>query len=165
MPVARSTPIPLLVILVCLVARPLAAQDATPDSAFRALQQRGEVAMGVDQYTSWHHFDPLPDGGRIALERDSLDAPGRAAIRAHLAHIAQAFARGDFALPGFVHAHDVPGTRVMTAKRAAIRYEFHPLPGGGEVRITTRDPEALAAVHAFLAFQRHDHRVGDPGPH
>src|SRR5712692_2626707 len=54
------------------VAAPLAAQD----SAFRALQDRGKTAMGVDQYTSLHRFDPLPDGGRIVLVRDSTDAAG-----------------------------------------------------------------------------------------
>ena len=142
-------------------AAPLAAQD----SAFHAMQQRGHAAMGVDQYTSYHDFDGLPDGGRIALRRDSTDAAGVATIRAHLRRIALAFARGDFALPGLVHASEVPGTRVMATKRAAIRYEFHELPGGGEVRITTGDPEALTAVHQFLAFQRSDHRVGSPPQH
>jgi hypothetical protein len=96
--------------VLALVCRPLAAQD----SAFQALQQRGQTAMGVDQYTSLHHFDPLPDGGRIALERAATDSAGVATIRAHLQHIARAFAAGDFALPGLVHARTVPGTRVMT---------------------------------------------------
>jgi hypothetical protein len=147
--------------VVALVVRPLAAQD----SAFQALQQRGQTAMGVDQYTSRHHFDPLPDGGRIALERVATDSAGVATIRAHLEHVARAFAAGNFALPGFVHARTVPGTRVMTARRTMIRYEFHALPGGGEVRISTRDAAAIRAVHEFLAFQRGDHRVGDDEGH
>lgn len=121
--------------------------------------------MGVDQYTSVHHFDPLPDGGRIALQRDSADTAGVATIRAHLRRIAAAFGQGDFALPGFVHARDVPGTGVMAAKRDAIRYVFHPLPGGGELRIVTRDSAAVRAVHEFLAFQRTDHRAGGSAPH
>jgi hypothetical protein len=33
------------------------------------------------------------------------------------------------------------------------------LPGGGEVRIRTASPAALAAIHEFLAFQRMDHRA------
>jgi uncharacterized protein YjhX (UPF0386 family) len=142
--------------LVALVASaPLAAQD----SSFQALQRRGHAAMGVDQYTSQHRFEAVADGGRIVLQRDSTDSAGVATIRAHLRHIAGAFAQGDFALPGFVHARAVPGTRVMAASRTAIRYEFHPLPGGGEVRITASDPRAVAAIHQFLAFQRSDHRV------
>jgi hypothetical protein len=39
------------------------------DAKFVALQQRGESAMGVDQYTSQHVFEPLPDGGRIVLRK------------------------------------------------------------------------------------------------
>ncbi len=63
------------------------------------------------------------------LVRDSLDAAGVQAIRDHLKGIAQAFAAGDFETPGFVHDQPVPGTRLMTAKKAVIRYVFHPLPG------------------------------------
>jgi hypothetical protein len=134
------------------------------DSAFHALQQRGKVAMGVDQYSSTHHFTPLLDGGSIALQRDPRDTAGTRAIRAHLEHVVAAFAAGDFTLPGFVHARGVPGTDVMIAKRGGIRYVFRPLPGGGEVRVITGDPEAVQAIHAFLAFQRQDHRVVQERP-
>lgn len=136
---------------------------ATSDSAFAALQGRGAHAMGVDQYTSAHRFEDRPDGGRIVLERDAGDAAGVATIRAHLRHIAGRFGAGDFDLPMFVHGQVVPGTRVMAARREAIRYAFAELPGGGEVRITTADTAALAAVHEFLAFQRSDHRVAKRG--
>jgi hypothetical protein len=115
--------------------------------------------MGVDQYTSWHRFDPLPDGGRIALQLDPRDTSGTVVIRAHLRDIARRFASGDFAIPGFVHAGEVAGTRAMRAKRRAIFYVLHPLAGGGEVRIITRDSDAVAAVHEFLAFQRKEHHV------
>jgi hypothetical protein len=125
------------------------------------MQSRGKVAMGVDQYTSFHRFEPAADGGRIVLVRDSTDTSGVRTIRDHLKGIAQAFTAGDFRTPGFVHAQDVPGTRTMTAKRSAIRYVFHPLPGGGEVRIVSRDSAAVAAVHEFLMFQRHEHRTGE----
>ena len=44
-------------------AHPRAARpDSTSDSAFAALQQRGKVEMGVDQYTSTHRFDDLAAG-------------------------------------------------------------------------------------------------------
>ncbi len=48
----------------------------------------------------------------------------------------------------------------MAAKRSTIRYVYRPLPDGGEVRISTSDPEALRAIHEFMAFQRRDHRAG-----
>lgn len=134
--------------------------DSTSDSAFAALQARGKVAMGVDQYTSTHRFDDLADGGRIELTRDPSDTTGVRTIREHLAGIARAFAAGDFSTPLGVHAREVPGTPAMAAKRDAIRYEFKPLPGGGEVRISSKDAEAIRAIHTFMAFQRGDHRAG-----
>jgi hypothetical protein len=113
--------------------------------------------MGVDQYTSFHQFEPLPDGGRISLQRDPRDSAGVSQIRSHMQTIARAFGRGDFALPGLVHARNVPGTAVMAARRSQIRYDADTLAGGGQVRLTTSDPAAIAAIHQFLAFQRQDH--------
>ena len=133
------------------------------DSAFALVQARGQAAMGVDQYTSSHRFESLPDGGRISLRRDSRDSAGVAQIRSHMGVIAAAFARGDFALPGFVHERDVPGTAVMAARRSRITYAADTLPGGGQVRLQTSDPTAIAAIHEFLAFQRQDHRSTSHG--
>jgi hypothetical protein len=44
--------------------------------------------MGVDQYTSVHRFDALPDGGRIELQRAHDDSAGVAQIREHLRQVA-----------------------------------------------------------------------------
>jgi hypothetical protein len=134
--------------------------DASRDSTFAAVQDRGAVAMGVDQYTSTHHFTPLPNGGLIELQRDSVDPAGIAQIRAHMQQIATAFAAGDFTLPGMVHAQVVPGTATMAAQRSVITYVAEELPKGAQVRITTTDSVALKAVHEFLAFQRQDHHAG-----
>lgn len=133
---------------------------AAPDTAFTAMQSRGERAMGVDQYTSTHVFDALPDGGRIQLQRDVDDMAGVARIRRHLQHIARAFDSGDFSTPMFVHVQGVPGTSVMAAKRDVITYTYRELPRGGEVRIVTQDPQAVQAIHEFMAFQRQQHRAG-----
>ncbi len=119
--------------------------------------------MGVDQYTSAHQFDDLPNGGRIELQRDSTDTAGVRTIRDHLRHVTVAFAQGDFSLPGFVHADSVPGTAVMAANQHLIGYTFGALPGGGEVLLTSEDPATIAAIHSFLAFQRRDHHA--PGMH
>ncbi len=145
-----------LVVTACTSDR---AREAGEDSSFAALQTRGHEAMGVDQYTSQHRFEPLPDGGRIELQRDSTDQAGVETIRAHMRDIADRFSRGDFAIPGFVHARDVPGTRVMAERKAQITYEARDLPGGAEVRIRATDPVAIEAIHEFLAFQRSDHRA------
>ncbi len=154
------------------LATPLAAQEhdhahmmmarADSDSAYAALQARGMDVMGVDQYTSRHVFEDRADGGRIELQRTVDDSAGVEAIRHHLHAIAEAFGRGDFTAPVLVHLKKVPGTDVMTARRDAIRYDVRPLPRGAELVITTTDPDAIAAVHACLAFQRQEHRTGAP---
>ncbi|HET8633160.1 MAG TPA: hypothetical protein VFL88_03375 [Gemmatimonadales bacterium] len=138
--------------------------SAARDSGFTGVQERGAMAMGVDQYSSSHVFEALPDGGRIVLQRDSIDSAGTATIRMHLQHIARAFADGDFALPGFVHAQEVPGTADMRAHRASIRYEFDTLPRGGQVRIRSSDSVAVSAIHDFLAYQREDHHAAGHAP-
>jgi hypothetical protein len=130
------------------------------DTAFAGLQHRGRDAMGVDQYSSRHQFDDLPNGGRIELQRDSTDSAGVRTIREHLQHVAMAFADGDFSIPGFVHADSVPGTATMSARRQLIAYNFRSLPGGGEVLVTSLDSAAVSAIHAFMAYQRQDHHAG-----
>lgn len=159
-------------LLLLLAAAPLGAHAGQPprhdqhhppaDTAFAALQARGERHMGVDQYASTHRFDALPDGGRIELQSDRADPAAVAAIRAHMRTIAGDFARGDFTTPGLVHVKNVPGTKVMAAKRAAIAYEARDLPRGAElrIRIRTRDPEVVRAIADFMAFQRAEHHAG-----
>jgi hypothetical protein len=136
------------------------ASKSQEDSAFAALQARGKMAMGVDQYASAHQFDVFPDGGRIALEMKDNDALAIAQIRAHLKLIQHAFQAGDFSTPEFVHMRAMPGTDVMSRNKALIGYTYADLPRGGEVRITTTDSESLAAIRQFLAAQRGDHKAG-----
>src|SRR5881397_1855410 len=136
------------------------------DPSFVAMQARGQMVMGVDQYTSTHVFEDLPDGGRIVLDRDDpSDTAGIRTIRAHMRDIEKAFRSGNFTAPGLVHAREVPGTRVMSEQRSAIRYRAEDRPRGGQVRISTSNPKAVAAVHEFLAFQRSDHRAAGHEAH
>ncbi|PYP77851.1 MAG: aspartate carbamoyltransferase [Gemmatimonadetes bacterium] len=134
------------------------------DSAFRAMQARGQAVMGVDQYTSVHRFDALRDGGRIVLQRDRDDSAGAVVIRAHLRSVARAFSAGDFSSPRAVHVDTVPGTAVMRARRAAIRYEVSDVPRGALLRIRSRDARAVEAIHRFLDYQRSEHHTA-PAAH
>lgn len=138
-----------------------AERNNQSDSAFAALQQRGQTVMGVDQYTSQHVFEPLADGGRIVLQRKDDDSAGTATIRIHMRTIAAAFSKGDFTLPGVVHAmSDVPGTAEMRDLHSEISYTPRDLPRGAEVVIASKNQKAITAIHDFLAFQRMDHRAG-----
>lgn len=133
---------------------------------FAAMQDRGRQVMGVNQYTSAHVFEDLPDGGRVVLDRaDGADTAAITTIRAHMRDIATAFRSGDFTKPFQVHAQTVPGTAVMSARRDAISYELIDRPRGGEVRIRSSDPAAVAAIHEFLEFQRSAHHAAGHETH
>lgn len=149
-----------IVLALGLAALPRETAAQSTDSAFAGVQHRGATVMGVDQYASRHVFEDLPDGGRIVLVmRDTSDTIGAATIRAHLRGIAEQFARGVFTDPAAVHAMAVPGAAVMAERRVHLSYQVRGRAGGGELRITTSDPQALLAIREFLAFQRMDHRA------
>jgi hypothetical protein len=146
--------------LATLAAQSTGKSKPKPDTSFAAMQQRGKIAMGVDQTTSTHKFDALPTGGRIELQRDVDDSAGVAQIRAHIRDIAKAFSSGDFSTPEFVHMQSVPGTKVMREKRSVISYQPRDLPRGAELLIRSKDSTAIAAIHEFMAFQRGEHHAG-----
>ena len=151
----------------CVACSRSQSSTSTPkqaaDTSFASMQERGKMAMGVDQSTSTHTFDALPDGGRIELLRDVDDSLGIAQIRAHLRLIQHAFQAGDFSTPQFVHMQTMPGTAVMARKRDVITYTYHDRPRGGEVVIMTSDSSALAAIHEFMGAQRVDHHATGSG--
>jgi hypothetical protein len=147
----------MVVLLVSLIVVSCKGKPAEVDAGFAAVQERGGMAMGVDQYTSSHKFETTPDGGRISLQRDTDDSVAVSQIRAHMRLIQHAFEAGDFSTPAFVHAREMPGTAVLAAKRDAITYRYEELPRGGSVVITTKDPEVLSAIAQFFEAQRSDH--------
>jgi hypothetical protein len=129
-----------------------------------SVDQRGAKVMGFDQTATTHHFLLFADGGAIDVSvKDPSDTKSLNAIRSHLPHVASMFGEGNFKAPMLVHdSTNVPGIRVMAARKATIRYQYVKTPAGGRVSIVTTDPDALASVHAFLRFQISDHRTGDP---
>lgn len=126
--------------------------------------RRAASVMGFDQEHTAHHFLLFKGGGAIDVSvNDAADTKNREAIRSHLPHIAMMFGNGNFDAPMLVHdSANVPGTKVMAARKDAIRYQYAETPNGGRVTIVTSDPEAVDAVHAFLKYQIAEHKTGDP---
>jgi len=126
------------------------------------VKQHGAEAMGFDQDKTTHHFRLYKDGGAVEVAvKDPADTSSIGQIRDHLKQQAKKFAAGDFAVPQHTHGQMPPGVDTMTRLRSTIRYEFQSTEGGGRLRITTADAQALAAVHDFLRFQIEDHGTGD----
>ena len=142
---------------------PMHDQQGTSDPHAAGVDMRGDHAMGFSHEATAHHFTLLPDGGIIEVDTNAdHDDATRDQIRTHLTHIAAMFGANDFDVPMFIHDAAPPGVPIMKEKHDAITYTFQPTDRGGQVRITTHDPEALKAVHDFLNFQIVDHRTGDP---
>lgn len=128
----------------------------------KGVQTRGDQGMGFSHEKTTHHFRLSAEGGSIEVTaKDPSDAGIRDQIRMHLTHIAKAFAEGDFAIPMFVHDTVPPGVSTMKRHQNAIEYRYEEIAGGARVRLSTRDADALDAIHDFLRFQIADHETGD----
>ena len=158
-----SMAVPVLAYGQSTMSCPMHEQHQTASDQHAAgVDARGDHAMGFSHEKSAHHFHLLPDGGTIeVVADDAKDAATRDEIRMHLSHIAKMFIDGDFQVPMFIHDTTPPGVPMMMSKRSAITYAFEPTTNGGQVRIASADPEAVKAIHEFLAFQIDDHRTGD----
>lgn len=126
------------------------------------LKTRGTAAMGFDQDAAEHHFVLLDDGGAIEVGAAAAgDSATRGSVRRHLQDIARDFAGGVFDKPFATHAETPEGVPAMERLKHAIRYAYEDTPRGGRVRISSRDGEAIAAIHAFLRYQIVEHKTGD----
>jgi hypothetical protein len=127
------------------------------------VNERGDQVMGFDHTKTSHHFLLSPAGGSIeAAANDPADTASRDAIRGHLEHIASMFSEGNFDAPLLIHDRVPPGVPTMKRKKSLIGWKFEETEAGGRVRITSKDAEALTAIHDFLRFQIEDHQTGDP---
>ena len=152
---------PALLFVFAGLAGPCTAQGQ--DEHHHEMTERGDAAMGFNAARTTHHFLLSDSGGSIeASANDPTDVASRDAIRHHMAHITQKFKAGDFDIPMLVHDQVPPGVPAMKRLKSAISYKYSTTAGGARVTISTRNREALAAIHDFLRFQIEEHQTGDP---
>jgi hypothetical protein len=147
------------------LAVPLAAQTTPrPGTDHHAgVNERGDHVMGFDHEKTTHHFRLTKSGGVIeASANDPKDTGSRDAIRQHLGHIVKMFSEGDFNAPMLIHGQVPPGVPEMKLKIKLIQWKSVDTSTGGSIVITSKDAEAVAAIHEFLRFQIEDHQTGDP---
>ena len=71
------------------------------------------------------------------------------------------FADGNFNAPMLIHDQTPPGVPVMQELKGEIKYNYEEINRGAAVRISTKNPTALKAIHEFLRFQIKEHKTGD----
>jgi len=135
------------------------AQDPKADEQ---MNKRGDHVMGFDHTRTTHHFLLQESGGSIEVTANSSDdVESSKQIRMHLKHIAMMFAEGNFKAPMLIHDQTPPGVPVMQELKDEIKYNFEEIDRGAAVRISTKNPTALKAIHDFLRFQIKEHKTGD----
>lgn len=128
-----------------------------------SVNQRGDQVMGFSHDKTTHHFRLYTNGGAIEVTaNDSRDKESRDQIQMHLGHIAKMFGEGNFHAPMLIHDQTPPGVPTLQRLRKEIAWSFEKTAKGGQVRASTENPEARAALHEFLRFQISDHKTGDP---
>jgi hypothetical protein len=142
---------------------PAASSASSHDSAhLDAVDERGDKGMGFSHKMTGHHFHILADGGAIEVEaKNAADQASQMAIRDHLNMMAGMFADGNFSVPMFIHATNPPGMETMQRLKKEIVYSAENTKLGAQIKICTKNPEALSAIHEFLRFQITEHRTND----
>ena len=134
------------------------------DDPHQGVVDRGDHVMGFSHDKTTHHFRLFTDGGAIEVVSNTADDTATCdEIRMHFGHIAKMFAAGDFSAPMLIHLQNPPGSDTMKRLRDAIQYKLENTERGARIRITSKDADAVAAIHKFLRFQIKDHQTGDSG--
>jgi hypothetical protein len=148
-----------LIIAIATLGIVYAQQPKTSDEQ---MNQRGDHVMGFDHTKTTHHFLLTESGGSIEVTANkSDDVESSDQIRMHLKHIAMMFGEGNFNAPMLIHDQTPPGVPVMQQLKSEIEYNYEEIDRGAAVRISTKNPTALKAIHDFLRFQIKEHKTGD----
>jgi hypothetical protein len=126
------------------------------------VNEHGDKAMGFSHEKTKHQFVLLKDGGVIQIKvNNSDDKESLTKVRKHLGEISKMFSAGDFQHPVATHGKEPAGVPKLKELKSDIDYQYEEIEDGGRVRITTKNADALKAIHQFLLFQIDDHQTGD----
>ena len=99
--------------------------DSSMDTTMMKMMERGDIAMGLNQDKIAHQFIGKPVGGEIIITAlNESDSQTISQIKNHVLDIQKEFSEGNFTKPFYIHAQEVPGTKVMTEKKHLIKYDM-----------------------------------------
>jgi len=128
------------------------------DASMMEMMQRGNIAMGFNQNKIAHQFISTPSGGKIIIMAlNGSDTKTISQIKNHTLEIQKEFSQGNFSRPFFIHAQDVPGSKVMSDKKDLIKYDISEMRNGSVLALTTNDKELVDAINQFMQFQAAQH--------
>jgi len=122
------------------------------------MMERGDIAMGFNQNKIIHQFVATPVGGKIVvMSLNNTDIQTIKEIKNHIIEIQREFSNGNITKPFFIHAQEVPGTKVITEKKYLIKYDILEMNNGSSLLLTTNDKELIDAINQFMKFQAREH--------
>jgi hypothetical protein len=120
--------------------------------------ERGDIAMGFNKSKITHHFVATPTGGEIIITAiNGSDSQTISQIKNHVLDIQKEFSEGNFTKPFFIHAQQVPGSKIMSEKKNLIKYDILEMNNGSSLLLTTNDNELISAIRQFMEFQAREH--------
>jgi hypothetical protein len=135
------------------------ANQFSADMTMMNMSGRGNIAMGFNQNNVVHRFLGTPVGGEIIITAlNGSDRQTINQIKSHITEIQKEFSEGNFTKPFFIHAQEVPGTRVMSEKKELIKYEVLEMYNGSRLLLTTNDKVLIDAINRFMEFQAREHQ-------
>jgi hypothetical protein len=155
-------PIAALLAAAFLLHADVASAQLSTDERQALVAERGRNVMPFDLERTVHAFIKTPEGGIQRVTSKNAGAASEiAAIRRHLAQIADAFRQRDFRDPRSIHGDAMPGLAVLeraTPEQFGVADAM--IDYGAEIRYTSGDPAVVAAIHAWF-----DAQLGDHGHH
>jgi hypothetical protein len=120
--------------------------------------ERADIVMGFNQNKIVHQFVATPSGGKIIiLALNGSDKQTINQIKDHVMDIRKEFSEGNFTKPFFIHAQEVPGTKIMSEKKDLIKYNILEMKNGFSLVLTTNNKELIDAIRQFVEFQARGH--------
>jgi hypothetical protein len=133
-------------------------RQSPTDMTMMKMMERGDIAMGFNQNKITHLFVPTPDGGKIIITAlNGSDRQTINQIKNHILDIQKEFSEGNFTKPFYIHAQEVPGTKVMSEKKDLIKYSILEMNNGSSLQLNTNDKELIDAITQFMEFQAREH--------
>ena len=134
------------------------ANQSSMDMKMMKMMERGDIAMGFNQNKISHQFLGTPVGGEIIITAlNGSDRQTINQIKNHIIEIQKEFSEGNFSKPFFIHAQEVPGTKVMSEKKDLIKYDILEMNNGSSLILTTHDKGLIDAINQFMEFQAREH--------
>ncbi len=122
------------------------------------VHEMGSYVMPFSLEDTTHVFKQNPLGGvEQVLVKDPTNKDQIALIQMHLEYEASSFRQGNFSDPMKIHGEDMPGVNDMRKNVAEIVFTYHTLPNGAEIIYSSKNSNAISAIHTWFDAQVKDH--------